>query len=89
MKIKKYGPEMERMKQAGKSYRQIAETIGLEQTQVKEYFKRDRKEQRLRGYSRSQKPDKLKTKQALISEVKSLRMEVDLLRDFMQTEERK
>lgn len=89
MKIKKYGPEMERMKQAGKSYRQIAEAIGLEQAQVKEYFRTDRKEQRLRGYSRSQKPDELKTKQALIGELNSLRMEVDLLRDFMQMAERK
>lgn len=80
---------MEELRASGKSNREIAEQLGLTGEQVKGYFSRTRREQRLRGYPRSKKDDTLKTKQALCSEVKSLRMEVDLLRGFMAGIERK
>ena len=83
MKIKQYGARMEEMKRAGKTNLEIAEAVGLRKEQVKEYFKRSRKEQRLRGSPRSRKDDAQKTNQALRSELKSLRMEVELLRDFL------
>ena len=84
MKIKQYGAQLEELKRAGKTTREIAEELGLKKEQVKEYFKRSRKEQRLRGYPRSRKDDAQKTNQALRSELKSLRMEVELLRDFLE-----
>lgn len=88
MKIKQYGARMEEMKRAGKTNLEIAEAVGLRKEQVKEYFKRSRKEQWLRGYHRSRKDDAQKTNQALRSELKSLRMEVELLRDFLEELER-
>jgi len=88
MKIKQYGAQLEELKRAGKTNREIAEELGLKKEQVKGYFKRSRKEQRLRGYPRSRKDDAQKTNQALRSELKSLRMEVELLRDFLEELER-
>ena len=89
MKIKQYGPQMEELRREGKTIREIATAVGLKYEQVKEYFKRTRKEQRKRGYPRSRKDDAHKTNQALRSELKSLRMEVELLRDFLDAIERK
>ena len=89
MQIKKYGLTIEALKREGCTNRQIAEAVGLTPTQIKQYFSPARKEKRERGYPRSQKADELKTKQALIGEVKSLRMEVELLRDFMRMMGRK
>ena len=89
MKIKKYGPRMEELKREGKTIREIAEVVGLEHKQVKGYFDRTRREQRKRGYPRSRKNDALKTNQALRKELQSLRMEVELLRDFLDAIERK
>lgn len=79
---------MEEMKRAGRTNREIGEAFGLRKEQVQDYFKRSRIEQRLRGYPRSRKDDAQKTNQALRSELKSLRMEVELLRDFLEELER-
>ena len=89
MKIKQYGPRMEELKREGKTIREIAADVGLKHEQVKGYFKRARKEQRKRGYPRSRKNDASKTNQALRKELASLRMEVELLRDFLDAIERK
>ena len=89
MKIKQYGPRMKELKREGKTIRERAADVGLKPEQVKGYFKRARKEQRKRGYPRSRKNDASKTNQALRSELKSLRMEVELLRDFLDAIERK
>ena len=89
MKIKQYGARMEELRREGKTIREIAAEVGLKYEQVKEYFKRTRKEQRKRGYPRSRKDDALKTNQTLRSELKSLRMELELLRDFLDAIERK
>ena len=83
-KIMKHGPGMEELKRSGKNYTEIARTVGLRYEQVKEYFKRRRVEERHKGYRRSKKPDSLKTNQVLRGEIKSLRMEVALLRDFAE-----
>ena len=63
--------------------------MGLKYEQVKRYFSRERREQRKRGYPRSRKNDASKTNQALRKELESLRMEVELLRDFLDAIERK
>lgn len=89
MKIKQHGPRMEELKREGKTIREIAADVGLKHEQVKGYFSRTRREQRERGYPRSRKNDALKTNQALRKEVESLRMEVELLRDFLDAIERK
>lgn len=83
-KVMKYGPQMEELKRSGRTYSEIAQTTGLRYEQVKEYFKRCRAEGRRRGYRRSKKADALKTNQVLRGEIKSLRMEVALLRDFAE-----
>ena len=88
MKVKQYGPQMEEMKRNGTRYKEIALKLGLSHKQVEEYFRRSRREQRQRGYPRSKKADAQKTNQALRSELKSLRMEVELLRDFMDAVKR-
>lgn len=89
MKIKQYGPRMEELKRAGKTNKEIATEVGLKYEQVIGYFKRERKEQRRKGYPRSRKDDALKTNQELRSELKRLRMEVELLRDFLDAIERR
>lgn len=89
MKVKQYGARMEELKRSGKTHREIGEEVGLTKAQVKRYFERDRREQRERGYPRSKKSDAQKTNQALRSELKSLRMENQLLRDFLEHIERK
>ncbi len=83
MKIKQYGARMEELRKEGYTYREIGEAVGLTREQVKEYFRRKRREQRLRGYPRSKKEDAKKTNQDLRNELKRLRMEVELLRDFL------
>ena len=87
MKVKQKGPEMEQLRREGRTYREIASVVGLRKEQVKGYFRRSRQEQRRRGHPRSKKADALKTNQALRSELKRLRMEVDLLRDFLDVME--
>ena len=89
MKIQQYGPEMEELKRKGKSYQQIAEQIGLSKKQVSNYFTRNDSKRRKDGCRRSRKNDALKTNQALRKELQSLRMEVELLRDFLGAIERK
>ena len=92
MKIKQYGPRMEELKREGKTNREIATDVGLKYEQVNNYFKRTRRKQRKqskRGFPRSRKDDALKTNRELRSELKSLRMEVELLRDFLDAIERK
>jgi predicted transcriptional regulator len=83
-KVKIHGPRKEEMKRDGKTYSEIAQEVGLAHSQVKEYFKRRSMEARHRGYRRSKKADALKTNQVLRGEIKSLRMEVVLLRDFAE-----
>ncbi|GEM_PF-3718652 len=89
MKVKQYGPQIEEMKRQGSTHKEIAAATGLKPEQIKEYLRRSRVEQRKRGYPRSQKPDAQKTNQELRSELKRMRMEVALLRDFLSAMERK
>lgn len=89
MQVKQHGPRLEEMKREGKTNREIAAEVGLTKEQVERYFERSRREQRARGYPRSKKADAQKTNQELCSELKSLRMENQLLRDFLQLVERR
>ena len=89
MKVKQHGAQIEEMKRQGCTRKEIAEATGLKPEQIKGYLKRKRAEQRKRGYPRSKKEDVQKTNQELRSELKRLRMEVTLLRDFQDAMERK
>lgn len=92
--IKQYYEEMEQMHQEGHSCREIGEKFGFTKEQVKECLRRPRrkaqKEQervpKRRGRQAKQIPTTLS---ALEKEVKQLRMENELLRDFLKAVERK
>ena len=88
MKVKQHGPQIEEMKRQGHTRKEIAQAMGLKPEQIKEYLKRERANQRKRGYPRSKKAVSQKTNEQLRSELKRLRMEVDLLRDFLDAMER-
>ena len=85
---------MEQMHQEGHSCREIGEKFGFTKEQVKECLRRPRrkaqKEQesipKRRGKPAKQIPTTLS---ALEKEVKQLRMENELLRDFLKAAERK
>ena len=92
--IKQYYEEMEQMHQEGHSCREIGEKFGFTKEQVKECLRRPRrkaqKEQesiaKRRGRPAKQIPTTLR---ALEKEVGQLRMENELLRDFLKETERK
>ena len=92
--IKEYYDEMEQLHQEGYSCRQIAQMLGFTKEQVKECLRRPRRKARKeqesipkrRGRSAKQIPTTLS---ALEKEVKQLRMENELLRDFLKAAERK
>ena len=92
--IKFLEPEILAMKSSGKTKREIAEHYGLKTEQVKELLKRYRRRERklvsgieLRLKGRARKDGQLPN-QDLQKEVERLRMENELLRDFLQSVER-
>ena len=92
--IKEYYDEMEQLHQEGYSCRQIAQMLGFTKEQVKECLRRPRRKAlrqltcipKRRGRPAKQMPCTLS---ALQKEVMQLRMENELLRDFIQTTQRK
>ena len=92
--IKQHYEEMEKMHQEGYNCREGGEKFGFTKDQVKECLRRPRrkaqKEQertpKRRGRPAKQIPGTLS---ALEKEVKQLRMENELLRDFLKAAERK
>ena len=92
--IKFLEPEILAMKASGKTKREIAEHYGLKTEQIKELLKRYRRRERklvsgieLRLKGRARKDGQLPN-QDLQKEVERLRMENELLRDFLQSVER-
>ena len=80
-------PEIKLMVEAGKTQREIAEHYGFKDKEVvRELLKRERRKERKIPKSRSRKP--AKTLQEYKYENKRLKMEVELLRDFLQSTER-
>ena len=85
--IKQYYEEMEQMHQEGHSCREIGEKFGFTKEQVKECLRRPRrKAQKRRGRPAKQIPTTLPS---LEKEVKQLRMENELLRDFLKAAEKR
>ena len=89
-KIQVLEAEIVAMQEAGKTHREIAEHFGLERDQVKQFLKRRRIRQRKRAAGIQPKPkgrprkDGQPPHQSEAAELKRLRMENQLLRDFLE-----
>ena len=86
--VKELLPAILKMVEQGKTQREIAEHYGLKDKMVvKRLLERERRKERNQRKSRGRKP--AKTLQEYKYENKRLKMEVELLRDFLQHTERK
>ena len=94
-RIKAVEAEILRMHSEGETHRSIAEVFGLEREQVKKFLKRHRENQAMLWERESIKPkgrprkDGQPPRQNPETELKQLRMENKLLRDFLLSMERK
>ena len=99
-KIKVLEPEIIAMRAAGKTRREIAEALGLEKAQIKNWINRHNKEQlrRKAGILPKKRGRPLKNPEPISPEeiikeqayeIKRLKMENELLRDFLQSAGRK
>jgi len=98
-KIKVLEPEIIAMRAAGKTRKEIAEALGLEKVQIKSWINRYNKEQLRREAGilpkkgRPQKNAEPASAEEIIKEqayeIKRLKMENELLRDFLQSVGRK
>ena len=94
-RIKAVEAEILRMHSEGETHRAIAEVYGLEREQVKKFLKRHREKQALLRAGQASKPKGRPRKDGQLprqnpeTELKQLRMENKLLRDFLQSIERK
>ena len=93
-RIKAVETEILRMHSEGETHRSIAEAFGLEREQVKKFLKRQREKQSIleRESSRPKgrpRKDGQPPRQNPETELKRLRMENKLLRDFLQSTGRK
>lgn len=99
-KIKELEPQILKLRAAGKSRSEIAQTLGLENVQVKNWINRYNKEQarkeagilpkkkgRPRKDAEPTSPEEIIKEQAY--KIKRLKMENELLRDFLQSVGRK
>ena len=88
-----YEPEIIRLREAGLTRQQIADELFLEKVQIKNWINRYNKRQSIIS-ERIPKPkgrprkDGKPPRQNIESELKRLRMENKLLRDFLQSTER-
>ena len=93
-KIQVLETEIVSMHRAGKTHRKIAEYFGLERSQVKKCLERFRCRQRKQAAGIQPKPKGRPRKdgqlphQSEAAELKRLRMENQLLRDFLKLSER-
>lgn len=84
--VKELLPAILKMVEQGKTHREIAEHYGLKDKMVvRRLLERERRKERTQGKSRGRKP--AKTLQEYKYENKRLKMEVELLRDFLSRTE--
>lgn len=87
--VQAYLPQIQAMIEAGKSQREIAEHFGFrDKTVVKYLLMRERKKQ-IQGIPKQRTRKPAKTLAEYKYENKRLKMENELLRDFLQSTERK
>ena len=93
-KIQVLEAEIVSMHESGKTYREIAEHYGLERSQVKKCMERRRNRQRKQAAGIEPRPkgrprkDGQPPHQSAEAELQRLRMENQLLRDFLEHAER-
>ena len=89
-RIKNYESEIIRLREAGLTRQQIADELGLDKIQIKNWINRYNKGQSIR-FDTEHKPkgrprkDGQPPKQDIEAELKRLRMENQLLRDFLRS----
>ena len=99
-KIKELEPEILKMRAAGKTRKEIAESLGLEKSQIKSWISRYNREQAQRKAGilpkKKGRPRKNAAPTSLEEiikeqayEIKRLKMENELLQDFLQSVGRK
>ena len=88
--IKLFEKEILEMKDAGKTKREIAEALGLEKEQIKDFLKRKRREARKIAegiiVNPQGRPSKYMSRNIVAEqayEIRRLKMENELLRDFL------
>lgn len=92
--IEMYEPEIIRLREAGLTRQQIADELFLEKVQIKNWINRYNKRQNIIS-DRTPKPkgrprkDGQAPRQNIETELRRLRMENKLLRDFLRSTERK
>ena len=88
-----YEPEIKRLREAGLTRHQIADELGLDMIQIKNWINRHNKRQSI-AVDKVSKPkgrprkDGIPPKQNIETELRRLRMENRLLRDFLSLTER-
>ena len=93
--VEEYEPVILQMRKEGKTRREIAEHLGLEKQQIKDWIKRYNRKQEKIAAGIPPKPKGRPRKHPLSSteeyekEIARLQMENQLLRDFLQFTERK
>ena len=88
-KVQALLPEVKRLAKEGYTQREIAEQLGLSSKQVvNQLLKRERKKE-CQGVPKQRRRKPAKTLQEYKYENKRLKMEVELLRDFLSLTERK
>ena len=92
-RIEIYEPEIIRLREAGLTRQEIADELGLDKIQIKNWINRHNKRQSV-TFERAPKPkgrprkDGQPPRQNIETEIKRLRMENKLLRDFLRSTER-
>ena len=95
MQVKRFEAEILEMREEGKTRREIADRLGLEKQQIKDWINRYNRRQRKQVAGIVTKPKGRPRQRPLSSteeyekEITRLQMENQLLRDFLQFTERK
>lgn len=88
-RIKEIEPTIIAMREAGKTRREIAEKLGLEKSQIKNWIARENRRKRKAVNGEPLRRKGRPMKETTEAELERLRMENKLLRDFLQLTERK
>ena len=87
--IEKYEEQIKKLREAGYTKREIAEKLGLEKSQIKNWIARENRRKRKAANGEPLRRKGRPTNETTEAELERLRMENKLLRDFLQLTERK
>ena len=86
--IGKYEEQIKELREAGYTKREIAEKLGLEKSQIKNWIARENRRKRKAANGEPLRRKGRPIKKTTEAELERLRMENKLLRDFLQLTER-